>query len=284
VAPIEPNPSASIAAAPTEWPAVVVRGLWKRYDEKVAVAGIDLDVPRACFFGLVGPNGAGKTTMIRALTGLLRPDAGQVWVEGVDVWTDPVAAKARIGVLPDEFRLFDRLSGSQLLEYCGLLRGMPPALIAERSAELLDVLGLNEATDKLVIDYSTGMRKKVALACALLHAPAVLFLDEPFEAIDPVSTRTLRTVLERFTDTGNTVVFSSHVMEVVERLCDRVGVVHLGHLIAEGPIDELRAGRRLEDVFVDLVGAGEDHGAALGWLGGDRPDRPRPPLPPPPTA
>jgi ABC-2 type transport system ATP-binding protein len=256
-----------------------VRDLRKRYDDKIAVAGIDLDVPRACFFGLVGPNGAGKTTMIRMLTGLLRPDAGRVWVEGVDVWADPVVAKARIGVLPDEFRLFDRLTGAELLEYCGLLRAMPPALIAERAAELLDVLGLDEAASTLVIDYSTGMRKKIALASALLHAPAVLFLDEPFEAIDPVSTRTLRTVLERFTDTGNTVVFSSHVMEVVERLCDRVGVVHLGRLIAEGPIDELRGGRRLEDVFVDLVGAHEDRGAALDWLSGDRADPTPPPQP-----
>jgi ABC-2 type transport system ATP-binding protein len=250
---------------------VVIRALWKRYDEKIAVAGIDLDVPRGCFFGLVGPNGAGKTTMIRMLTGLLRPDAGQVWVEGIDVWTNPVAAKARIGVLPDEFRLFDRLTGAQLLEYCGLLRAMPPAVIAERAVELLDVLGLADAAGTLVIDYSTGMRKKIALACALLHAPDVLFLDEPFEAVDPVSTRTLRNVLERFTESGNTVVFSSHVMEVVERLCDRVGVVHLGRLIAEGPIDELRAGRRLEDVFVDLVGAHEDQGGALGWLGGHPP-------------
>jgi ABC-2 type transport system ATP-binding protein len=273
VAPNEVEPD----AVPPGWPAVAVRGLFKRYDAKIAVAGIDLDVPRACFFGLVGPNGAGKTTMIRMLTGLLRPDAGQVWVEGVDVWANPVVAKAGIGVLPDEFRLFDRLSGAQLLEYCGLLRAMPPALVAERSAELLDVLGLNEAANTLVIDYSTGMRKKIALASALLHAPAVLFLDEPFEAIDPVSTRTLRAVLERFTDTGNTVVFSSHVMEVVERLCDRVGVVNLGRLIAEGPIDELRGGRRLEDVFVDLVGAHEDQVGALGWLAGDRPASPEPP-------
>jgi ABC-2 type transport system ATP-binding protein len=257
----------------------VIRGLWKRYDAKVAVAGIDLDVPRACFYGLVGPNGAGKTTMIRMLTGLLRPDAGQVWVEGLDVWANPVAAKARIGVLPDEFRLFDRLTGSQLLEYCGLLRSMPAALVAERSAELLRVLGLADAADTLVVDYSTGMRKKVALASALLHAPEVLFLDEPFEAIDPVSTRAIRTVLETFTDTGNTVVFSSHVMEVVERLCDRVAVVNLGRIIAEGPTDELRGGRRLEDVFVDLVGAQEQEGGALGWLAGHRPPPPAPSTP-----
>jgi ABC-2 type transport system ATP-binding protein len=274
VSSIEATPDSSASSG---WPAVVVRGLWKRYDEKIAVAGIDLDVPRACFFGLVGPNGAGKTTMIRMLTGLLRPDAGQVWVEGVDVWADPVVAKARIGVLPDEFRLFDRLTGAELLEYCGLLRGMAPDVIAERAAGLLEVLGLVDAANTLVIDYSTGMRKKIALASALLHAPAVLFLDEPFEAVDPVSTRALRAVLERFTDSGNTVVFSSHVMEVVERLCDQVGVVHLGRLVAVGPIEELRAGRRLEDVFVDLVGAHDDQGPTLGWLGGNLADPPAPP-------
>jgi ABC-2 type transport system ATP-binding protein len=206
-----------------------------------------------------------------------------VWVEGLDVWANPVAAKARIGVLPDEFRLFDRLTGAQLLEYCGLLRAMPPELVAHRSAELLHVLGLEDSADRLVVDYSTGMRKKVALASALLHAPEVLFLDEPFEAIDPVSTRTIRSVLERFTDAGNTVVFSSHVMEVVERLCDRVGVVNLGRLIAEGPIDEIRGGRRLEDVFVDLVGAKADESGALDWLSGERPAPPPPVAPAPPS-
>ena len=261
-APAWPPPSVGASAA------IAMRGLRKSYGAKLAVDGIDLDVPRGCFFGLVGPNGAGKTTMIRMLTGLLRPDDGRVWVDGVDLWADPIAAKARIGVLPDEFRLFDRLSGAELIEYCGLLRAMPPGVVADRSAELLDVLGLTDAADTLVIDYSTGMRKKVALACALLHSPTVLFLDEPFEAIDPVSTRTLRAVLERFTAAGNTVMFSSHVMEVVERLCDRVGVVNHGRLIAEGPIDVLRSGRRLEDVFVDLVGEQRTGGDALGWLGG----------------
>jgi ABC-2 type transport system ATP-binding protein len=248
-----------------------VRGLWKRFDEKVAVAGIDIDIPHSCFFGLVGPNGAGKTTTIRMLTALLRPDGGQVWVDGHDVWRDPVTAKARIGVLPDEFKLFDRLSGVELLNYCGLLRGMPPAVVAERSADLLSVLDLRQDADTLVIDYSTGMRKKIALAAALLHAPSILFLDEPFESIDPIATRTIRTVLERYTGTGGTVVFSSHVMEVVERLCDRVGVMHQGRLIAEGPTDDLRKGRRLEDVFVDLVGARPTDTGALAWLGGEAP-------------
>ena len=262
-----------------DWPAVAVRGLHKRFGRTVAVAGIDLDVPSGCFFGLVGPNGAGKTTMIRMITGLLRPDHGTVWIHGVDAWSDPIAVKRRIGVLPDEFKLFERLTGRELLEYCGLLRRLDPSVIAARATELLDVLSLADAAGTLVIDYSTGMRKKIALAAALLHAPSVLFLDEPFEAIDPVSTRTIRTVLERFTDAGGTVFFSSHVMEVVERLCDRVGVVDRGRLIAEGPIDDLRHGRRLEDVFVELVGAREAGQGALAWLEGDSttdpPPRPR---------
>ena len=257
-----------------------MRGLWKRFDAKVAVAGIDIDIPRGCFFGLVGPNGAGKTTTIRMLTGLLRPDGGQVWVEGFDVWRDPVGAKARTGVLPDEFKLFDRLTGPELLNYCGLLRGMPPSVVAARTDDLLAVLDLASAGGTLVIDYSTGMRKKIALAAALLHAPPVLFLDEPFESVDPVSTHAIRGVLEHFTDGGGTVVFSSHVMEVVERLCDRVGVMNEGRLIAEGAIDDLRAGRRLEDVFIELVGARTTDSGALAWLGGHS----RSPTPPPPQA
>jgi ABC-2 type transport system ATP-binding protein len=256
------------AAPPPSRVAVGAWGLTKRFGEKVAVDQMSLVVPAGCFYGLVEPNGAGKTTTIRMLTGLLRPDGGQVVIEGDDVWHDPVAAKARIGVLPDEFRLFDRLTGAELLGYCGLLRGMAPDVIATRSDELLAVLDLRDAADTLVVDYSTGMRKKVALAAALLHGPSVLFLDEPFEAIDPVSTRVIRSVLERFTEGGHTVLFSSHVMEVVERLCDRVAVVNHGRVVAEGTTDELRGGRRLEDVFVELVGADETDTGALGWLGG----------------
>ena len=259
---------------PGTWPAVAARGLTKRFGTKTAVASIDLDVPRGCFYGLVGPNGAGKTTSIRMMTGLMRPDGGQVWVEGRDVWFDPVDVKARIGVLPDESRLFDRLTGAELLDYCGLLRGMAPAVVAERSRELLEVLDLTSAAETFVVDYSTGMRKKIALAAALLHGPSVLFLDEPFEAVDPVSTRVIRSLLERFTSSGNTVVFSSHVMEVVERICDRVAVVHHGRIIAEGATDDLRGGRRLEDVFVELVGAGATDTDAIDWLGDRSPHAP----------
>jgi len=249
------------------WPAVVLRGLVKRFGTKVAVAGLSLDVPRGSFFGLVGPNGAGKTTTLRMATGLLRPDAGQVWVEGIDVWADAVAAKARIGVLPEDLRLFERLTGLELLTYHGLLRNMSPSDISPRAAELITVLGLGDAASTLVVDYSHGMRKKIALAAALLHNPRVLFLDEPFEAIDPVSARTIKNVLERYTGSGATVVFSSHVMELVESLCDRVAVVAGGAVVATGTVDEVRGTGSLEDAFVHLVGAGQSATAGLGWLG-----------------
>jgi len=249
----------------------VLRGLVKRFGAKLAVDGLSLDVPHGSFFGLVGPNGAGKTTTLKMATGLLRPDAGQVWVGAVDVWHDPTAAKAGIGVLPEDLRLFERLTGAELLTYHGLLRGMPPALIDGRADELIAVLGLSDASATMVVDYSHGMRKKIALAAALLHNPRVLFLDEPFEAIDPVSARTIKGVLERYTAGGATVVFSSHVMELVESLCDRVAVVAGGRVVACGTLDEVRAGGTLEDAFVRLVGAGELAAGGLGWLGAPAP-------------
>jgi ABC-2 type transport system ATP-binding protein len=248
--------------------AVQLRGLVKRFGSVQAVSGVDLDVRRGCFFGLVGPNGAGKTTTLAMVTGLLRPDAGAVRVDGIDVWARPLLARERMGVLPEGLRLFERLSGRELLHFTGRLRGMPTAEVDDRADELLTVLGLGDAGDQLVVDYSTGMRKKVALAAALLHNPAVLFLDEPFEAVDPVSARTIRAVLRAFTGRGGTVVFSSHVMDLVERICDDVAVMAGGRVLAYGGVDELRAGRPLEEVFVELVGgqiAPGDRG--LDWLG-----------------
>jgi ABC-2 type transport system ATP-binding protein len=219
-----------------------------------------------CFFGLVGPNGAGKTTTLGMVTGLLRPDGGTALIDGIDVWADPVRAKALIGVVPDELRLFERLTGSELLVYNGLLRSMSPDVVEHRSNELLRVLGLESAGGTLVVDYSHGMKKKVALAAALLHAPRVMFLDEPFEAIDPISARAIRELLERHVAAGATVVLSSHVMDLVERLCDRVGILHRGKLVAEGPLDEVRGGRTLEDAFIELIGAGAEQMEALEWL------------------
>ncbi|MBB4914185.1 ABC transporter ATP-binding protein [Streptosporangium saharense] len=252
--------------------AVRTHQLFKRFGQQVAVGGVDLIVPRGSFAGLVGPNGAGKTTTLSMVTGLLRPDGGTIHIDGLDVWRDPVQVKARIGVLPEGLRLFERLSGRELLSYNGQLRGIPKAEVEHRAEELLRVMDLTESADKLVVDYSTGMRKKIGLAAALLHNPRVLFLDEPFEGVDPVSANTLTEVLRRYTHSGATVVFSSHVMDLVERLCDWVSVMSRGQIVAQGPLDQVRAGRSLNEAFLGLVGAGEhghgtDGGEGLSWLG-----------------
>ncbi|WEH41299.1 ABC transporter ATP-binding protein [Streptomyces sp. NBC_01218] len=268
----EDVPTGGAADAPPAPPAVRVRGLWKRFGGQVAVSGVDLDLPAGRFIGLVGPNGAGKTTTLSMVTGLLRPDRGTVEIGGHDVWADPVAVKSRIGVLPEGLRLFERLSGRELLAYTGRLRGIAGAETDKRATQLLDVLDLAGAQHKLVVDYSTGMRKKIGLAAALLHNPEVLFLDEPFEGVDPVSAQAIRGVLERYTRSGATVVFSSHVMELVESLCDWVAVMAAGRISAQGTLAEVRGGApSLQQAFLDLVGArGADGADGLDWLGGGR--------------
>jgi len=260
-------PPSNAALLPVVDDAVVsIRGLVKRFGSKMAVDGLNLDITRGSFFGLVGPNGAGKSTTLSMSTGLLKPDAGQITIAGLDVWANPTAVKQRIGVLPEDLRLFERLSGAELLHYLGRIRQLDSDETAERAAELLAVLGLTESAGTLVSDYSQGMRKKIGLAAALLHAPEVLFLDEPFESVDPVSARTIRTVLSRFTDSGATIVFSSHVMALVEDLCDHVGILHQGQLRAWGTTEQVRDGASLEDVFVKLVGAADIGEDSLGWL------------------
>jgi ABC-2 type transport system ATP-binding protein len=247
-------------------PALALRGLVKQFDAKLAVAGVDLDVPAGSFFGLLGPNGAGKTTTLSMAVGLLRPTAGQARILGYDVWTDPVAAKSRIGVLPDGVRLFDRLTGTELLAYHGLLRGMDAEVVDQRAAELLDVLALGPDNRTLVVDYSAGMKKKIGLACAMLHAPRLLVLDEPFEAVDPVSAALIRDILQRYVTGGGTVVFSSHVMAVVERLCSHVAILADGTIRLHGTLGQVRGERSLEDVFVEVVGGRTATGSELAWL------------------
>ncbi|WHT22935.1 ABC transporter ATP-binding protein [Crossiella sp. CA-258035] len=251
----------------TATPALALRGLVKQFGDTTAVAGIDLDVTTGSFHGLVGPNGAGKTTALSMAVGLLRPTAGTATVAGVDVWRDPVAAKRRIGMLPEASHLFDRLTGPELLDYHGLLRGMAQDTVRARVAQLIEVLGLGEAGRKLVVDYSTGMKKKIGLACALLHSPTLLVLDEPFEAVDPVSAGTIRDLLRRYLDGGGTVIFSTHVMEVAEQLCDHLTVIGAGRVLASGTLEEVRGGRRLHEVFVDLVGGPRRGTEELSWLG-----------------
>lgn len=246
---------------------MLAQALRKAFGPNLAVDHVDLAVPRGSMFGLVGPNGAGKTTSIRMLIGLLRPDAGQAWIRGVATWPDPAGVKGLLGVVPDGLALFERLTGFEHVQYAGLLRGLDEGTARTRAAELLDVLGLAPDQAKLVVDYSHGMRKKVALASALIHRPEVLVLDEPFEGIDPVSAVTIRTVLDRYRAAGGTVILSSHIMDLVERLCDHLAVIARGRVVAQGPVAQLRAGgRRLEDVFVEIVGGARVDAGSLAWL------------------
>ncbi|MFF2606356.1 ABC transporter ATP-binding protein [Arthrobacter koreensis] len=258
---VQPAPNGSSQTAP----ALAIRGLAKRFGQKVAVNGINLDVPAGSFYGLVGPNGAGKTTALSMATGLMRPDYGKVWVHGVDVWEKPLEAKRLMGVLPDGVRLFDRLTGEQLVTYAGLLRGMDRETVAERTADLLKALDLAADAGTLVVDYSAGMTKKIALASALIHAPRLLVLDEPFEAVDPVSAANIRDILADYVSSGGTVIVSSHVMDLVQRMCDHVAVVAAGNVLAAGTVDEVRGGQSLEDTFVNLVG-GRSTSEGLSWL------------------
>jgi len=246
--------------------ALALRGLVKRFDTKVAVSGLNLDVPVGSFYGLLGPNGAGKTTTLSMAVGLLRPDSGSAWVLGHDVWAGPLQAKQLLGVMPDGVRLFDRLTGAELLAYHGLLRGMDPAVVDQRARELLDVLALADAGRTLVVDYSAGMKKKIALACALVHGPRLLVLDEPFEAVDPVSAALIREILQRYVGSGGTVIFSSHVLDVVERLCTHVAILAGGIIQRAGTLDEVRGDRSLEEVFVEVVGGRTATGEELAWL------------------
>lgn len=250
--------------------AVSYDGLTKRFADKMAVDAVEFDIPAGSFFGIVGPNGAGKTTLLRMTTGLLRPDGGSVSVAGVDVWSDPASAKTRFGVVPDNPRMFERLTGRELIEFNGMMRAMDPEMIAVRRESLLRLLDLTEDGDTVVADYSLGMTKKIAIACALLHNPAVLFLDEPFAGVDPVARQTLEQILRRHIDNGGTVVFSDHAMDVVERLCDRIVVIDHGRVLRVGPTREITEGRRLQDVFVEMVGAQITDEGDLEWLGSSR--------------
>ncbi len=246
---------------------VVLRaeGLVKRYGQTLAVDEVDLEIRQGSIFGVVGPNGAGKTTTLSMVTGLLRPDAGTVTVLDHDVWADPTAAKRSLGVLPDRLRLFDRLTGAQLLYYSATLRGLDGATARDRSADLAEAFGLGEALGRQVADYSVGMAKKIALAATLIHSPRVLVLDEPFESVDPVSSATITEILRRYTAGGGTVVLSSHSMELVQRTCDSVAIIVGGKVLASGTMAQVRGRKSLEDKFVELAG-GRVVAESMEWL------------------
>jgi ABC-2 type transport system ATP-binding protein len=257
-------------------PAIQTENLTRRFGDLTAVDRLNLTVVRGVIFGFLGPNGAGKSTTINMLVSLLPPTAGTATVGGFDIQREPLEVKRRIGVMPEEISLYERLTAGEQIELVGRLHGLSQAEIAQRIPPLLDVLELGDAADKMILDYSHGMRKKTALACALIHAPDILFLDEPFEGIDPISTRAIKEVLRDMVDRrGTTVFFSTHVMELAERFCDEVGIINKGQLAGVGPIPELRerAGlpddASLEDVFIRTVGAEVDDEGLLDWLTGD---------------
>jgi ABC-2 type transport system ATP-binding protein len=244
---------------------LVVSDLVKRFGATVAVDHISMSVPAGTIFGIVGPNGAGKTTTLSMVTGLLRPDGGSVSVHGADVWSDPAVAKRNMGVLPDRLRLFDRLTGSQLLYYAGTLRGLDARTVKRRSTDLATAFGLEDALKRLVCDYSAGMTKKIALACAMIHSPRVLVLDEPFESVDPVSTANITAILQSYVAAGGTVVLSSHSMDLIQRICDLVAIVVNGQVLASGTVAEVRGTVSLEERFLELAG-GRTTAEGMEWL------------------
>ena len=249
--------------------AVETRGLTRVFGSVRAVDGIDLQVPAGSFYGFLGPNGAGKSTTIKCLTGLLRPSAGEMRILGIDPMADAVAVKRRIGVVPEDLALFDRLTAAETLTFIGQVHGMPEETFKARSADLLSLMDLTGAASTLVADFSHGMRKKLALAAALLPAPKLLFLDEPFEGIDAVASRQIKDLLHSFVGRRGTVFLTSHILEIVERLSTHIGVISHGRIVAQGPLETVRGGaagtRSLEELFIELVGC-ERAATELSWL------------------
>jgi ABC-2 type transport system ATP-binding protein len=246
-------------------PAILVRDLRKSYGSKAAVDGVDLEVPRGSFFGFLGPNGAGKSTTIRMLTGLIPPDSGSIEILGYKLPGDALEIKRRIGLVPDESLLFDRLTGVEFLEFVGRMYGLDRATAVERARGLMDLFQL-ELDRKMIAEYSKGMRKRVAMAASLIHHPDLFLMDEPFEGVDAVGARLMKDILHDQIRRGATVFLTSHVLEVVERLCDRVAIIDHGRIVNSGTLEELRGGgESLEDAFVRIVGAGGTPGG-LDWL------------------
>ena len=238
--------------------------LVKQFGDFVAVDHLNLHVNRGSFFGFLGPNGAGKSTTIKMLTGLLAPTSGTLHVLGLDISAQPMEVKRRIGVVPEDLNLFERLTGAEMLAFTGRMYGVSKDEIAQRSKELLDLMELQDEPRKLIVEYSHGMKKKLSLACALIHRPEILFLDEPFEGVDAIASRTLKDLLSRLTARGLTVFLTSHVLEIVERLCTDIAIISQGKLLASGSLNELRKGIRLEgdgegpvsleEYFIHVVG------------------------------
>ena len=284
--------STSATIAP---PAISTEHLTRRFGELVAVQDVNLHVAPGQFFGFLGPNGAGKSTTIKMLTGLLAPSSGRMQILGIDLAQDSVEVKRQIGVVPEGMALFGRLTGSEYLNFVGRMYGLDRSTAAKRTAELLDFMQLVDQPKALVTDYSHGMQKKLALAAAVIHGPKILFLDEPFEGVDAIASNTLKSMLQNMIARGATIFLTSHVLEIVERLCSHVAIIHRGQLVAQGSLEELRAGVEaqaaaaltaagapheigasapapgekltLEQIFLRIVGGTRRADQELSWLG-----------------
>jgi ABC-2 type transport system ATP-binding protein len=235
-------------------PAISAQSLTRTFNQFTAVDNISLTVEPGQFFGFLGPNGAGKSTTIKMLTGLLAPTSGSIQVLGHDLQTDPIEVKRNIGVVPEGMALFGKLTASEYLQFVGRMYGLDTNTTKQRSAELLEFMGLANERKKLIADFSHGMGKKLALAAAVIHGPKVLFLDEPFEGVDAVAAGTLKSMLQGMIARGATVFLTSHVLEIVERLCTHIAIIHRGHIVANGSLDELRAGVQARLAVPDAEG------------------------------
>ena len=252
--------------------AIETLGLTRNFGSLCAVNAIDLRVERGTFYGFLGPNGAGKSTTIKMLTGLLAPTSGTMRILGEDIGRPDRAleVKRRVGVVPENLSLFENLTGREYLTFIGRMYLLPRATVRERTEELLAMMGLADEEKKLALEYSHGMRKKLALAAALLPNPEVLFLDEPFEGVDAVASRVLRDTLKRTVERGATVFLTSHVLEIVEKLCTHVGIIAQGKLVHQGPMAEMRISGSLEEHFLEVVGADQLERQKLSWLEAER--------------
>jgi ABC-2 type transport system ATP-binding protein len=244
--------------------AISTENLTRRFGELVAVEEVNLRVAPGQFFGFLGPNGAGKSTTIKMLTGLLAPTAGRIQILGLDLVTNMVEVKRQVGVVPEGMALFGRLTGAEYLNFVGRMYGLDRETAAKRTAELLAYMQLTDQPKMLVTDYSHGMKKKLALAAAVIHGPKVLFLDEPFEGVDAIAAGTLKAMLQRMIARGATVFLTSHVLEIVERLCSHVGIIHRGRLVAQGSLEELRAGVEAQAAALPVVTTGNGSVVAAG--------------------
>jgi len=250
--------------------AVKTEKLVRNFGDFRAVDGINLRVPRGVFFGFLGPNGAGKSTTIKMLTGVLAPSSGSAEILGFT--HDSVEAKKKIGVVPEELALFDRLTGREYLEFVGRMYGMSLLTIRSRSDELLEIMGLADDSKKLIVDYSHGMQKKLALSAALIHDPQLLFLDEPFEGVDALAAKLMKSILGRLIERGVTIFLTSHVLEIVQGLCSEIAIIHQGKIVSSGSLDKLRKGAdaegslSLEDLFLSVLGEEGRISGELSWL------------------